>query len=615
MASEKSPGQVMAAMLADSLAAYQMGPIVGDHERQIIWGVTPDGSFVDEMTLDGFVARANRSLMDSGRVYRFGNTVVYETCGPGDRHLAVLAMQHRAEPNASPILANLLGVGVQTKQGVVQSLASPKLIGAVLADESLWGRLPEIKYHARRLTFDGDFDLCKSGFNAGSGILVHAPEIVPAVPAPVIAPGAGPIDRLPTRLRGLLGEFSWRSCADAVNALAMIMTGVLINHFIDDPHPGGIVDGNQPGIGKTLLVQCIGRVLDDAEPPRISIVRDEELEKKLCAQLRSSRTSLVFLDNVKSRIESAVIEQNMLSATLNFRVLGRSSTIERPNAFLWMITSNLTAGTPDVIRRCVPIRLFYEGDPRYRSFSGDPLGYAVGHRLEILGEIAGMVVRWVQRGKPLGQHKHRCKKWASLIGGILDANGLGETFLANVAESEAQMDQGLVDLATLAEHAVARGLADLHVPAGGNPCDKGRASSQWVSAFAETQVLRDRFAEAAPKGKATAVGMFFSGKVDHPVPIETADGPRMATLRRREAGSGQKLYYFEIATAEADGGADQGPTTAGAEAPATLGVQGLAQGHAAAEGGPGLANPQTPWMDAAPAVINHPSATGGLEWI
>ena len=82
-----------------------------------------------------------------------------------------------------------------------------------------------------------------------------------------------PCDRLPPRLRGLLGEFSWRSEADLVNAVALLLTGLLINHFIDDPHPVAIVDGNQPGVGKTLLIQAIGRVLDGAEPTRIPLER------------------------------------------------------------------------------------------------------------------------------------------------------------------------------------------------------------------------------------------------------------------------------------------------------------------------------------------------------
>jgi hypothetical protein len=313
MASQASPGQILAKILFDALHAYQIVLVVGDHARQIIWGVTPQGAFVDGQTLDNFLAQAGQILRDSGRLYKFGNTIAYETDAPGDQRLETVSVQRRAEPNAAAILANLFGVGRETNQGFIQSLAASKLIGAVLADESLRQHLPEIKYYARRPTFDLDFNLCHTGWNASAGILVHGADVIPTFHTPTCAPDAEAIDRFPPCLRGLLGEFSWRSDADAVNGLALLMTGLLINHFIDDPHPGGIVDANQAGIGKTLLVQSVGRVLDGAEPPRISLVRDEELEKRLCAQLRSSRTSLYFLDNVRSRIESMVLEHNMLS--------------------------------------------------------------------------------------------------------------------------------------------------------------------------------------------------------------------------------------------------------------------------------------------------------------
>src|SRR5437016_3882554 len=100
MASQASPGQMLASMLFDSLKAYQIGPVLGDHTRQIIWGTTPDGSFVDGMTLDGFIAQAIQILINSGRVYRYGNTIVYETDAPGDQRLTTMAVQHRAEPIA-----------------------------------------------------------------------------------------------------------------------------------------------------------------------------------------------------------------------------------------------------------------------------------------------------------------------------------------------------------------------------------------------------------------------------------------------------------------------------------------------------------------------------------
>ena len=619
MASPASPGQILASMLLDSLHAYQAGPAVVDHARQIISGVTPVGSFVDGQTLDGFLAQAGQILAGSGRLYKFGNTIVYETDAPGDQRLTTLAVGHRAEPNAAAILANLFGVGYEAKQGVVQSLAASKLIGAVLADESLWQHLPEIRHHARRPTFDLDFQLCAPGWNAASGILVHAPEVVPTSHAPASDPDATGLDRLPPRLRALFGEFSWRSDADLVNALAMLLTGLLINHFVDDPHPGGLVDANQPGTGKTLYVQVVGRILDGAEPPRTALVRDEELEKRLCAQLRSSRSSVYFLDNVRARIESAVLEQNMLSPLLSFRILGKSATIERPNAALWMITSNLTAGTPDFIRRCVPIRQFVEGDPKARVFTGNPLAHATEHRLGILGELAGMVLRWVEQGRPPGTQRHRCDRWAATIGGLLDANGLGEFFLANAEEAEAAMDQGLVDLATLAEHVEAKGPVDLRVGAGEDLGTKGRTPGLWAPVFAETQVLRDKLAESTTKGRATAIGLFLSGKVNRTVPIETTKGPRQATLRRREGGSGQNFYFFELVVPPP---ANDG-TTAPSSAPTAVGpatapnAEVLAPAPATPMAADGQSTPSSPppfGSDVVSTDTLQPAA-GGLEWL
>ncbi|MDG3005903.1 hypothetical protein [Paludisphaera mucosa] len=609
MASTASPGKSMAATLHDSLLASRIGAAAGDHARQIIAGVTPDGSFVDGMTVDAFVHQAGQVLLDSGRVYRYGNSIVQETDRPGDQRLTSLAVQHRAEPNAAHVLTNHFGIAYQGKQGDVQSLLTPKLVGALLADEGLWRHLPEIRYHTRLPTFDADFNLCWQGWNSASGILVHGPEIVPETTPSSYAPDARAVDRLPHRLRGLFREFYWRSDADMVNAIAMLLTGLLGNHFVDAPHPGGIVDANQPELGKTLLVQCIGRVLDDAEPPRISLARDEELEKRLCAQLRSSKTSLFFFDNVRTRIESAVIEQNMLSPLISLRILGLSATIERPNTYLWFITSNLTAGTPDFIGRCVPIRLHYEGDPKGRMFSGDPLAYAAEHRLPILAELAGMVLRWAQQGRRPGDHKHRCRRWAATIGGILDAGGLGEFFLANAAEAGAAMDEGMQDLATLAEHAVGKNLADTHGLAERDPAPRGRTPGEWVVLFAETQVLKDRLAVGTVRGRATVVGIFLSDKVGRTVTIETADGTREATLRRRDESGNTKFYYFSIAFQKS---AVPGSASSAASAAAS---HGAAVPAPAAAGGAAPTAASPPPADAASIGEPAPPTTEDLEWI
>jgi hypothetical protein len=262
-------------------------------------------------------------------------------------------------------------------------------------------------------------DLVKSPFRVVAGVLLGGERIVPC---PVWRKDGSRLDVLerggkcyrrcgritPPILRMLLRESCWSGDADLVNALALLLTGLLINHFITEPHPVAILDGNQKGVGKTLLVE----ILDGRSAPRISLVGDEELEKKLSAHVQESRTSVLFFDNVRGRFESSVIERNALSPVLSFRLLGLSATVTRPNSFVWVITSNGTQATEDLISRGLPMRLHFAGDPKKREFAHEPLRYVREHREEILGELAGMVLAWKQAGIPLGTHKHRCDRWA-----------------------------------------------------------------------------------------------------------------------------------------------------------------------------------------------------------
>ena len=49
---------------------------------------------------------------------------------------------------------------------------------------------------------------------------------------------------MPPYLRRLVQGFCWASDADLVNALGVLLTGLLGNHFVDDPKPLVILDGN-----------------------------------------------------------------------------------------------------------------------------------------------------------------------------------------------------------------------------------------------------------------------------------------------------------------------------------------------------------------------------------
>ena len=146
-----------------------------------------------------------------------------------------------------------------------------------------------------------------------------------------------------------------------------------------------------------------------------------------------------------------------MAPAVSLRILGLSATCTRPNDLIWLVTMNDTRASADMVSRGVPIQLFYELPPEDRVFIGpNPIEYALGHRLEILAELAGMVVRWNQQGRPDGTRPHRCQYWAKIIGGILQVAGLPE-FLNNAQVATTTFNSATDDLAALAEFIIANG--------------------------------------------------------------------------------------------------------------------------------------------------------------
>jgi len=151
-----------------------------------------------------------------------------------------------------------------------------------------------------------------------------------------------------------------------------------------------------------------------------------------------------------------VIEANSMAPEIALRILGVSENFVRPNDVIWGLTMNQTKVSPDLMSRGLPIRLAYDGPPESRVFTGpEPVGFARDHRLRLLAELAGFVVRWTQAGRPDGTRSHRCAPWAKLIGGILLANGY-PNFLGNYKEASGAFNMELEDLTLLVESVLAK---------------------------------------------------------------------------------------------------------------------------------------------------------------
>ena len=565
-------GKILQHTLQENLRAFQRGFTGSTRVRPIIWDVTADGTFVNGNDLDTFLARATDIVRESGRVYAFENTIVFEFRKPPNQRLTILGTGDGPMRHAASILANLFVVAVLTETGPKQTVVPTKLAGALLVDEDLGQAIPRIRTYSPRALFDENFDLRGPGWHAEQGLLIHGTEIVAALLGPV-PHTVRSLDRLPPYLRRLLQDFCWASDADLENALALLLTGVLCNHFVTNPKPVGLVDGNQQEIGKTLLCQVIGQVLDGQNPEPIPLVKDEDLEKKISAKLRASKSSVFFFDNVKAKLDSAWIEANSPSPLISARILGHSRDIIRPNTYLWLFTSNLSTGSSDLISRGIPVRLRYEGNPVERHFSENLLEYATRRRLAILGELAGMVLRWISNDKPAAKDvwpasrpvpRHRCDQWAGLIGGILGSNGFFN-FLSNVEEARAAMDEGLQALATVAEYLLTKSQGGISKSLDGsvNPPatdpNRGKLPGEWAQVFAAADVFRDKLTGKNARGRETLLGTFLSGKTDRAVSITIGTNNYTAILRRNPVRSDQKRYYLEVTASSPTSPAELGP--------------------------------------------------------
>ena len=277
---------------------------------------------------------------------------------------------------------------------------------------------------------------------------IAASEIFSAGPAADPRPGTA-------RLDALLQDFCFRTPGDRTNYVGVLVTAVLVPHFVGSK-PAVLFNGNQPGLGKSVLAQVIAILRDGRAAETASYnPNDEEFEKRLGAIVRRGATTIV-IDNAKAggrapRIDSAVLERSITDPVLSYRLLGHSREIRAENSHIFCLTANTPELSRDLITRCVVVHLYHEGDPARRAFTrADPEAYALEHRVEILGELVGMVERWRAAGSPraVAHSRFNKKGWGPIVGGILAANGFPD-FLANAAEAATELDPGRRDFADL----------------------------------------------------------------------------------------------------------------------------------------------------------------------
>ena len=459
--STDSRGSVLAQRLREAVRRGHRCLVGGARSLPVVTEITPSCTTV--RSWENILCEVQKILVDSEAIYCYGDNVVMAV-GEGEAaKLLHLTSGPHMERDTPHILANLFVCQTPADDGQnpVEFPSPTKLVATALSRHPTTAALPHILLYARRPVFDRSFVLRGPGWHGDINALVHGIHVEP-VQLDGPDEGLPAIERLPTRLQELLTDFAFRGDADVANAVGIMLTGMLFMLFVEPGKAIALLDGNQPSVGKTLFARVVGILLDGVDPKLIPFTaNDEELGKCLCATLKGEPQSVVIFDNAKlksgAEVSSTVIEANCTAPHISLRILGRSENYSRPNDLVWFVTMNNTKASPDLVQRGVPIRFYYEGNPGERDFGDrDPLKYAKQHRAELLGELAGMIIRWNQLGRLPGPRPHRLSEWGRTVGGILHANGLSE-FLENLDEAAAEFNTELDALAALAEATISSG--------------------------------------------------------------------------------------------------------------------------------------------------------------
>src|SRR5712691_2540230 len=124
-----------------------------------------------------------------------------------------------------------------------------------------------------------------------------------------------------TLLDEAIGEFPFQDKACHANAIALLLTP-LIRQAINGHVPLALVDATRPGTGKSLLAELVALVATGRKAAMMGApYDDDEWRKRISATLADGAT-IIVIDNVRSRLQSAALDLALTSHTVQERILG-----------------------------------------------------------------------------------------------------------------------------------------------------------------------------------------------------------------------------------------------------------------------------------------------------
>lgn len=230
-------------------------------------------------------------------------------------------------------------------------------------------------------------------------------------------------------INDLMSEFIFadgvRSKAVAVSA----MVGLYANGLLPPMtlRPCFIFVANAEGAGKSVLVAVATTPTHGMVPTGRKADDDDEVAKLLLATVREARP-LVFFDNLKGHLSSETLEGFLSAPIFEGRKLGVNEYIRAENLATVFITGNGLTVSPDMRRRSLFVELRLEVERAEDRIFKRPLDMPtlLAMRPKVLASLWSLVLNWQTKGCPLPSRSHSAfTSWSNIIGGIVEASGLG----------------------------------------------------------------------------------------------------------------------------------------------------------------------------------------------
>lgn len=314
----------------------------------------------------------------------------------------------------------------KSRGGEVATKVPREVIRDLLANPS--PQLPRLTNVSATPVFDADGTLLnRRGYYAEAALSLQLDDAWEGCDIPAQPTEAELQEAVSLLLDDLLVDFPFRTPSDRAHMVAAIVLP-FVRRMIQGPTPLHLLEAPTPGSGKSRLADLIRIVAFGDLNGTISFDSDEGEARKLFTSLLRAGAQVIFLDNVRNGIRSAVLAAILTADVWRDRMLGSNTVVQFPNRALWLASANNQDLSLEIARRCVSIRLVpNEEQPWTRTDfkHADITAWAREHRVPLVRAALIIIRSWIAAGKPQGTRvRGSFEAWSRTMGGILDNCGV-----------------------------------------------------------------------------------------------------------------------------------------------------------------------------------------------